>query len=173
MQICGINEKDLDSCGQTFTSQNNSKTNSPSKSQALFGAREDLSAYEMAAVENIDTVDKFQGSERYVVIISTCVDTKPLRAADPHFINVASSRAKHLLVVVGNFSHGHAVDKDWCYILQHARLNGTSVDHHITETESQDGEISRDLHEHDFNSKLHDLLARPSHRRKLFKTEDA
>ena len=172
MQICGINEKDLDSCGQTFTSQNNSKTNSPSKSQALFGAREDLSAYEMAEVENIDTVDKFQGSERHVVIISTCVDTKPLRAADPHFISVASSRAKHLLVVVGNFSHGLAVDKDWCYILQQARLNGTSVDHHITET-GQDGEISRDLHEHDFNSKLHDLLARPSHRRKLFKTEDA
>jgi hypothetical protein len=48
-----------------------------------------------------------------------------------------------------------------------------AVDHHIIETEGQDGEISRDLHEHDFNSKLHDLLARPSHRRKLFKTEDA
>ena len=38
MQICGINEKDLDSySGQTFTSQNNSQTSSPSKSQALFG----------------------------------------------------------------------------------------------------------------------------------------
>ena len=144
-----------------------------SKSQDLFGAREDLLAYEMAAVENIDTVDKFQGSERQVVISSTCVDTKPLWAADPLFINVACSRSKHLLVVVGNFSHGLAVNKDWCYILQQSRLNSSSVDHRITETEGQDGEISRDLHEHDFNSKLHDLLARPSHRRKPFKTEDA
>ncbi len=42
---------------------------------------------------------------------------------------------------------------------QQARLNGMAIDHHITETEDQDGEISRDLHENDFNSKLHDLLA--------------
>jgi hypothetical protein len=170
MQICGINEKDLDSySGQTFTSQNNSKTSSPSKLQALFGAWEDLSAYEMAAVENIDTVDKSQGSERQVVIIGNCVDSKPLQAADPHFINVACSQAKHLLVVVGNFSHGLAVNKDWCYILRQARLTGTAVDHQIIETEGQDGEILRDLHEHDFNSKLHDLLACPSHRRKLLR----
>ena len=47
-----------------------------------------------------------------------------------------------------------------------------TIDHHITEMEDQDGEFSRDLHEYDFNSKLHDLLACPSHRRKLFKTED-
>lgn len=59
-----------------------------------------------AAVRNIDTVDKFQGSEREVVIINTvsgCLENNE-RACDPHFINVAMSRCKSLLVLVGRLT---------------------------------------------------------------------
>jgi hypothetical protein len=76
-----------------------------------------------AVVQNIDTVDKFQGSERAAVIISGCVDTKPLRAADPHFINVACSRAKHVLIVCGNFT-ALRKSQDWSAIYTHAERYG-------------------------------------------------
>ncbi|CAE7500575.1 MAA3 [Symbiodinium natans] len=59
-----------------------------------------------AAVRNIDTVDKFQGSEREVVIINTvsgCLENTQ-RACDPHFINVAMSRCKSLLVLIGRLT---------------------------------------------------------------------
>ncbi|CAE7377344.1 MOV10 [Symbiodinium sp. CCMP2456] len=68
-----------------------------------------------AAVRNIDTVDKFQGSEREVVIINTVTggstrasagtgQETSKRANDPHFINVAISRCKGMLVLIGKLS---------------------------------------------------------------------
>ncbi|CAE7832845.1 MOV10 [Symbiodinium sp. CCMP2592] len=65
-----------------------------------------------AAVRNIDTVDKFQGSEREIVIINTVtgVSTRTSgqetikRANDPHFINVAMSRCKGMLVLIGKLT---------------------------------------------------------------------
>ncbi|CAD7948317.1 unnamed protein product [Amoebophrya sp. A120] len=75
---------------------------------------------------NIDTVDRFQGSEKAVVFVSACVDSNLSRAADPHFINVACSRAKHMLFLVGNFS---ALGKhpDWRCWLEEAQAEGVYI----------------------------------------------
>ena len=118
MEICDIEEDILDSyAGQTFSSTQQSPVKSGSdtrsnrfsstplrspvkKAQALFGTEGEVDGDTAAMVENIDTVDKFQGSQRKVVIVSTCVDKKPHRLSDPHFINVACSRAQHLLSLV-------------------------------------------------------------------------
>jgi hypothetical protein len=169
MLICDLEDEDLDRyAGQTY---GNTDLASPTKSQALYGTQDQVSEDWAAIAENIDTVDKFQGSERKVVIISTCVDCNPLRAADPHFINVASSRAQHLLVVVGNFSHALASNDDWRYIWQQAREHGSYIEHQVTETlESVPGEETQqkiiDIHEKAFVRKLRDLMERPSQRRK-------
>lgn len=107
-EICGVADEIADSySGHTFGRGAGSPLK---KSQALSGTQDAVDSDVEAQLENIDTVDKFQGSERKVVIISTCVDKKPLRAKDPHFINVACSRAQHLLIVVGNFTDGLASD---------------------------------------------------------------
>mmetsp|Transcript_15012 Transcript_15012/g.25490 ORF Transcript_15012/g.25490 Transcript_15012/m.25490 type:complete len:397 (+) Transcript_15012:212-1402(+) len=63
---------------------------------------------------NIDTVDKFQGSERDVVLLSPCATHVAGRSADPNFLNVAVSRCRHMLLVVGNaeaLSQGSAMWK--------------------------------------------------------------
>ena len=73
---------------------------------------------------NIDTVDKFQGSERDVVIINPVVVGNPDRAGDPHFINVACSRSKHLLVIVGHVSSIARKDVNWRTIYEHAEAVG-------------------------------------------------
>ncbi|CAE7378327.1 MAA3 [Symbiodinium sp. CCMP2456] len=72
-----------------------------------------------AAVRNIDTVDKFQGSEREVVIINTvsgCLENSK-RACDPHFINVAMSRCKSLLVLIGRLTELGNGDGTWQQIM--------------------------------------------------------
>ncbi|HYA98990.1 MAG TPA: AAA domain-containing protein [Ktedonobacteraceae bacterium] len=58
---------------------------------------------------NIDTVDRFQGGERPVIIMSFATNTKPevdsqLRdhLTNPHRLNVALSRAQKKLILVGN-----------------------------------------------------------------------
>lgn len=165
MLVCNIEEKDLDQySGQTYGS---ASLGSPTKSQAMYGTQEEVPSDWAAMAENIDTVDKFQGSERKVVIISTCVDRKPLRAADPHFINVACSRAQHLLIIVGNFSCGLATSRDWSYVHNQAKEQGSYVEHRITETRSkEDEEVSIDIHEDELKSKLQDVLERPSQKRK-------
>ena len=135
MKVCNVDEDALDSyAGQTFSSRNQTtpvKSGSdarsnrysstplrspPKKSQAIFGSQEEVDDETAARVENIDTVDKFQGSQRKVVMISTCVVGKPRRASDPHFINVACSRSQHLLIIVGNFTNGLAGNSDWQYV---------------------------------------------------------
>ena len=55
------------------------------------------------------------------------MDTKLLRATDPHFLNIACSRAKHMLIVVGNFV---ALRKcaDWNTVHEHAQKCGVLLD---------------------------------------------
>ena len=55
-------------------------------------------------LENIDTVDKFQGSERPLVILSPAVVKDLKRFDDPHLLCVALSRASDLLVIVGRLT---------------------------------------------------------------------
>jgi superfamily I DNA and/or RNA helicase len=71
-------------------------------------------------IRNIDTVDKFQGSEREVVIMNTVVDSAPARAGDPHFINVAISRSRSMLVLVGKIRAVAEKDWNWWKILEYA-----------------------------------------------------
>ena len=52
-------------------------------------------------MSNIDTVDKFQGSERDVVFLSPCATSVAGRSEDPNFLNVAVSRCRHVLFIVG------------------------------------------------------------------------
>jgi len=146
------------------------------QSQTLLGTQDDIDEDVAARIENIDTVDKFQGSERKAVIVSTCVDTNPLRASDPHFINVACSLAQHLLVVVGNFSEGLASNEDWAYIRNQAELHGSYLQHRVTKlttmgTTDREGEggasssSSFDIHKGELERKLDSLLDQPSNKR--------
>jgi len=177
MNICNVSEDSLDTyAGQTFSKQTpvksggDTKSNrysstpsfSPKKSQALFGTQDEIDVDTAAMVENIDTVDKFQGSERKVVIISTCVHDKPRRAADPHFINVACSRSQHLLIIVGNFTSGLAGNSDWEYIKSQALVNGSYIDHEVTvkNIDASDG-VSYDINEDSIKEKLEELVGRP------------
>lgn len=164
MLVCDIDEEQLDGySGQTFSRV----LSSPSKAQVLYGTQDEVGGEFAAMVENIDTVDKFQGSERKVVIISTCVDMKPLRAADPHFINVACSRAQHLLVVVGNFSHGLMASDDWRFVQSQAKTNGSYIEHAVKYTPpapgaDEDEENILEVYEADLKAKLQELLEPPS-----------
>ena len=166
MKVCELDEDDLDVySGQTYgrgTSGGGgmmASPTSPSKAQALLGTQDEVSEEVAAMVESIDTVDKFQGSERKVVIISTCVDRKPLRAADPHFINVACSRAQHLLIVVGNFTDALVANSDWSFVLKKAKEFGSYLEHKATMLNDDDGDKHRfDIHEDELKSKLRELV---------------
>tara|TARA_Y100000996_G_scaffold337323_1_gene274026 strand:+ start:3917 stop:6679 length:2763 start_codon:yes stop_codon:yes gene_type:complete len=71
-----------------------------------FILREDLGFY---SKEMVDTIDRFQGDERDVIIFSMClsdsIDSNLLK--DKRKINVALSRAKKKLIVVGNWDLGN------------------------------------------------------------------
>ena len=185
MNICNISEDYLDSYAeQTFSlaqqtpvkSGSDTRSNrysstplaSPKKSQALFGTQDEVDEDTAARAENIDTVDKFQGSERKVVLISTCVHDKPRRAADPHFINVACSRSQHLLIIVGNFTNGLAGNKDWDYIKNQAMECGSYIDHNVTMNDNGH-EISYDINKESIMNKLNELVGRRKKKgRRLF-----
>ena len=55
--------------------------------------------------EMVDTIDRFQGDERDVIIFSMCLSEsiKSDLIKDKRKINVALSRAKKKLIVVGNW----------------------------------------------------------------------
>ena len=177
MLICDVDEDALDSyAGQTFGNKNNmlsspSGPSSPSfsqspqgkKSQAIYGSQEgELDQDVVETLENIDTVDKFQGSERKVVMISTCVDRRPLRSADPHFINVACSRAQHLLIVVGNFTEGLASNSDWMHVKETAINQGSYVEHRVTWAHQAEPDSDQyDIQQERLEEKLNEIVQRP------------
>jgi len=168
MCVCGIEEESLN----CYSGQTIGNSSSPTKKpKTINGFQDDVPSNVATIAESIDTVDKFQGGDRKVVIISTCVDQKPLRAADNHFICSACSRAQHLLIVVGNFSEGLAVNNDWKHIWSEAKQNGSVIDHAVTccdeqEFLSKDDQPPPNIHEDELRDKLRDLLERPSQRRR-------
>ena len=157
-EICHVSDENADSySGHTFGRGASSPLK---KSQAMLGTPDSVDSDVEAQLENIDTVDKFQGSERKVVIISTCVDKKPLRASDPHFIDVACSRAQHLLVVVGNFTDGLASDPNWQLVRRYAEESGSYIEHSV----KVDSEGRCDIDSPLLRAKLVTLVERPSKR---------
>ena len=60
----------------------------------------------------VDTVDRFQGDERDIIIFSACVSDKNISKflGDKRKINVALSRAKKKLVIVGNWNAAKKYD---------------------------------------------------------------
>jgi len=53
----------------------------------------------------VDTVDRFQGSERELIILSLATSNEPLNdlLKDERRLNVAITRAKHKLIILGNY----------------------------------------------------------------------
>ena len=66
---------------------------------------------------DVATVDSFQGQEKKVIVLSTAFTGSGAFTADPHRINVALTRAKHHLVIVG---HGEALQnsKLWAKVVR-------------------------------------------------------
>ena len=67
----------------------------------------------------ISTVDAFQGAQKDIIILDTVTLDRSF-TANPNRINVALTRARHHLVVVGKFIEGQ-LHPIWAHILQAAR----------------------------------------------------
>lgn len=64
----------------------------------------------------VDTVDNFQGQERGIVIVSTVRTIKEGFTKQPERLNVALSRARRLLIIVGNSKFFSSVNVEGHYI---------------------------------------------------------
>jgi hypothetical protein len=153
--ICGTDDKASDIYGGHMYVR--ARLCKPSeKSQAIYGIKAQIDFDSDARAQNIDTVDKFQGSECKILIISTCVDKIPLQAADPHFVNVDCSRAQHLLIVVGTFSE--ALHSD--FIQERAKDCRSYIEHKVRRSGDSDSEEL-------LLSKLQCLVERQSKKQKV------
>jgi senataxin len=61
-----------------------------------------LSAVEIESLIEVNTVDSYQGREKDVIIISTVRSHGMGFLADKRRLNVAVTRAKHFVLIVGN-----------------------------------------------------------------------
>ncbi len=73
----------------------------------------------------VDTVHKFQGREKDIIIISTVDDEKNDFSDDPYLINVAVSRAKKRLYIVA--SGNEVVDGNISDLISYIRYNNCEV----------------------------------------------
>ncbi|XP_044009982.1 uncharacterized ATP-dependent helicase C29A10.10c-like [Aphidius gifuensis] len=79
--------------------------------------------------ENIDvnTVDSFQGQEQDIIIMS-CVRSKGIGfVSDPNRLNVSLTRAKHSMILFGNFE-AFKSNKMWCALLDDAKKRNAYID---------------------------------------------
>ena len=82
--------------------------------------------------EYVHTIDSFQGREAEIVVVSLVRENSALTAAgrlghliDPRRVNVMLSRARRLLVLVGNLSHfEQAGDKVWTELIVQLKILG-------------------------------------------------
>lgn len=75
----------------------------------------------------ISTVDAFQGNEKDLIILSTVRSKSIGFTADPRRLNVAITRAKSQLIIIGNkrlLETNHL----WCTILKTIAVNGKIID---------------------------------------------
>lgn len=87
-----------------------------------------------------NSVDKFQGQERGIIVVST-VKTKNLGfTSSPERLNVALSRARRLLIIVGNssfYSSEKAMTKDGQYtyrdVINQIKKDGNFIDYRTIE----------------------------------------
>jgi len=94
--------------------------------------RKKLKEHNFADV-TVGSTEEFQGQERKVIIVSTVRSTPEYVNTDtqyklgflsnPKRFNVAITRAKALLIIVGN-PHILSQDKDWAALLAYAREKG-------------------------------------------------
>uniref|UniRef100_A0AC34F4N6 Helicase ATP-binding domain-containing protein n=1 Tax=Panagrolaimus sp. ES5 TaxID=591445 RepID=A0AC34F4N6_9BILA len=90
----------------------------------------------------VETVEKYQGSERRVIIIST-VRTKSLGfMADDLRTNTALTRAKHLLVVVGNINCLNR-SKSWKRFIGYCKENDSLVKDFRNQRESIEKSLAK------------------------------
>ena len=75
----------------------------------------------------ISTVDAFQGNEKDLVVLSTVRSRSIGFASDPRRINVAITRAKGQLIIVGN-RNLLSKDRLWHSVLEYVSQNGQVVD---------------------------------------------
>lgn len=75
----------------------------------------------------ISTVDAFQGNEKDLIILSTVRSKSIGFTADPRRLNVAITRAKSQLIVIGN-KHLLETNHLWCTILKTIATNGRIID---------------------------------------------
>ena len=68
----------------------------------------------------VATVDSFQGNEKKIIILSTAVTSPGAFSADPKRLNVALTRAKNHLIIVG-CSPALSAQSVWSRILQYIR----------------------------------------------------
>lgn len=75
----------------------------------------------------ISTVDAFQGNEKDLIFVSTVRSNGIGFTADPRRLNVAITRAKSQLVIIGN-KQCLSSSPLWCTIFDYIRQNGRIVD---------------------------------------------
>jgi len=102
----------------------------------------------------VGSVETFQGQERRVIIISTVRSENELLSSDRKYnlgfvsnekrFNVAVTRAKALLIVVGNPKVLATDDKNWLQLLRFCRDNGSWLGEEWVEGASSDDEEEDD-----------------------------
>jgi hypothetical protein len=83
--------------------------------------------------DDVANVDGFQGKERDVVIISSVRAAKPFAGTigfihNRNRLNVALTRAKHAVYVVGDAAHLAKMNVMWRALLEHCHAHGTVID---------------------------------------------
>ena len=98
---------------------------------ALYKAQANLLAHKLeqggaGAGVLVSTVDAFQGGERDIIIIS-CARSKGVGfTANSERLNVALTRARHHLVIIGN-AQALGTNRTWAGVMNHETMRGGSV----------------------------------------------
>ena len=75
----------------------------------------------------ISTVDAFQGNEKDLVILSTVRSNAIGFTADPRRLNVAITRAKSQLIIVGNIELLQ-MNSLWKQVIEYVRVHGQIIE---------------------------------------------